>query len=157
MKRAAVMVVVVELAMLFGANSALAGSPPKATGDFSYHDYGVYRTVEFDVHAAYDNHLVKGMLHYSDENGFWYEVMVECAVVDSENGMAWFSGPVIDGNVGQGKWLFAKALDGGTPGRNGDQVWGNLYNVDPCPWVAAMADPADGPFDIVEGNLQVHP
>ena len=169
MRRAALASIMACLFLGLCAASVLADSSPKATGEASYYAYGVYRTVEFSAHASrawstgkpshVQKHFLppKGMLHYTDQNGYWYSVTLDCVVVDVAADMAWFSGPVVEGNVGAGMWLFAKVYDGGTPGRKGDLVWGSFHGSDPCPLVAAMANPADGPFAITEGNLKVHP
>lgn len=97
----------------------------------------------------------KGNFHYSDVNGNWYDVDIQYVQVSGND--TWFAGPVTAGNVGAGNWLFAKVHDGGTPGRNGDQVWGSFAAENAAKvGVATMSTPADGPFAITSGNLVVH-
>lgn len=97
----------------------------------------------------------KGTFHYSDVNGNWYYVDVQYVKVVGTD--TWFAGPVTSGNVGAGQWLFAKVHDGGTPGRNGDQVWGSFTTESAAKLgVAAGSTPGDGPFSISSGNLVVH-
>lgn len=97
----------------------------------------------------------KGIFHYFDVNGAWYDVKVTYMSVSGN--YAWFAGPVITGNVGDGKWLFAKVRDGGEPGKSVDQIWGSFLNEDQAKLgVSAMSDPSDGLFEISSGNLQVH-
>lgn len=97
----------------------------------------------------------KGVFNYSDANGNFYQVDVQYVNVSGNE--TWFAGPVVSGNVGAGNWLFAKVLDGGTPGSNGDQIWGSFVTEAAAKaGVASMSAPVDGPFTITSGNLVVH-
>lgn len=97
----------------------------------------------------------KGNAYYSDADGNWYFVNVTAVSVSGDD--AWFAGPVIAGNVGVGNWLFVKVHDGGEPGKLVDQAWGSFTNqAAALAGVGARATPADGPFSITSGNLQVH-
>ena len=101
--------------------------------------------------------FAKGNVSYSDEDGLWYRVDVKALSVDAATGDAWFAGPVVAGNVGAGAWLFAKVHDGGEPAVLVDQVWGSFTDrVTAVTGVIAHATPADGPFTVTSGNLQVH-
>ena len=98
----------------------------------------------------------KGTFNYSDADLNVYGANINCVSVDSLGKDAWFSGPVVSGNIGAGQWVFVKVHDGGTPGRNGDQIWGSFVGQDPCILVAMKVLPNDGPFSIASGNLVVH-
>lgn len=99
----------------------------------------------------------KGSAYYSDSSGLWYVVSVNAVSVDSAGANAWFAGPVIAGNVGVGNWLFVKVHDGGEPGYLVDQVWGSFTDeVTAVNAVTSHGAPADGPFAVTSGNLQVH-
>lgn len=97
----------------------------------------------------------KGLFHYSDVNGAWYDVDVKYVHVMGDS--TWFAGPVVAGSVGSGNWLSAKVQDGGTPGTSGDQIWGSFTTEAQAKlWVALMQNPSDGAFAINSGNLVVH-
>lgn len=99
----------------------------------------------------------KGTFNYSDANGNWYSVNVTYVQVNEAQHKTWFAGPVTDGNIGAGQWLFAEVSDGGTPGSNGDAIWGSFTTQQAAQaGVATMADPADGSFAVTSGNLVVH-
>ena len=69
---------------------------------------------------------------------------------------AWFAGPVVDGNVGAGQWLFAKVHDGGEPAYLVDHVWGSFTDeATALKGVLDMSTPGDGLLPITSGNLQV--
>lgn len=96
----------------------------------------------------------KGNFTYSDADGYTYTVSVQ--FVNVQGNTAWFAGPVTSGNVGTGSWLFAKVVDNGEPGKNVDQIWGSFTTEAAAKFgVANKLDPADGPFTISSGNLQV--
>ncbi len=97
----------------------------------------------------------KGEFHYSDVNGQHYEAKV--SLVNIVGNDVWFAGLVTKGNVGVGNWVFVKAHDGGTPGNNGDLIWGSFTTESVAEiGVANMSTPGDGPFAITRGNLVVH-
>jgi hypothetical protein len=97
----------------------------------------------------------KGSVSYSDAAGIAYFVNVKAVKVVGDT--AWFAGPVIDGNAGMGQWLFVKVVDGGEPGKLVDKASGSFTDeVTAINGVIGMQNPADGPFTITSGNLQVH-
>ena len=105
--------------------------------------------------TAYATYCGKGNAYYSDADGNWYFVNV--TAVSVKGAYAWFAGPVIAGNVGVGNWLFVKVYDGGEPGKLVDKAWGSFTTqAAALAGVGAQATPADGPFTITSGNLQVH-
>ena len=106
--------------------------------------------------TAYATYCGKGNAYYSDASGLWYFVNVTAVSVNGAD--AWFAGPVIASNFGaEGNWLFVKVHDGGEPGKLVDQAWGSFTTqAAALAGVGARATPADGPFTITSGNLQVH-
>lgn len=98
----------------------------------------------------------KGTAYYSDDAGLWYVVDVQAVSVSGAD--AWFAGPVVSSNFGaEGNWLFVKNHDGGEPAYLVDQVWGSFASESAAlAGVALHGTPADGPFSITSGNLQVH-
>ena len=122
-------------------------------------DFGGARTGTFTAPAGstspYTTYCGKGTAYYSDAAGYWYFVNVTAVAVNGTD--AWFAGPVIAGNVGVGNWLFVRVHDGGEPAYLVDQVWGSFTTeAAALAGVGAQATPADGPFTITSGNLQVH-
>jgi len=122
-------------------------------------DFGGARTGTFTAPAgsatAYATYCGKGNAYYSDASGNWYFVNVKAVTVDGDD--AWFAGPVIAGNVGVGNWLFVKVHDGGEPGKLVDQASGSFTDeITAINGVTGKLAPADGPFTITSGNLQVH-
>jgi hypothetical protein len=97
----------------------------------------------------------KGNLSYTDVAGNGYFVNIKAVHVVGKD--AWFAGPVVDGNVGAGQWLFAKVHDGGEPAYKVDHVWGSFTDEATAlaGVIAADSSPADGLFEITSGNLQV--
>lgn len=105
--------------------------------------------------TPYATYCGKGNAYYSDADGNWYFVNVKAVSVTGTH--AWFAGPVIAGNVGVGNWLFVEVYDGGEPGKLVDQAWGSFTNeISAIDGVTGQLHPADGPFTITSGNLQVH-
>jgi hypothetical protein len=122
-------------------------------------NYSGARTGTFSAPAgsatAYATYCGKGTTYYSDAAGNWYFVNVKTVSVDGDN--AWFAGPVVAGNVGVGNWLFVKVHDGGEPGKLVDQASGSFTTeAAAVAGVVGHGTPADGPFTITSGNLQVH-
>ncbi len=101
-------------------------------------------------------YCAKGTAYYSDASGLWYFVAVKSVSVLGDD--AWFAGPVILSNFGaEGNWLFVKVHDGGEPAYLVDEVWGSFTDqITAINGVLAHGTPADGPFSITSGNLQVH-
>ena len=123
-------------------------------------NFGGSRTGTFTAPAGsatpYATYCGKGNAYYSDASGLWYFVNVTAVSVNGAD--AWFAGLVIASNFGaEGNWLFVKVHDGGEPGKLVDQAWGSFTTqAAALAGVGAQATPADGPFTITSGNLQVH-
>ena len=128
------------------------------SGDWTDNYLGGTRTGTFTAPARSaigTTYCGKGNLSYTDVAGNGYFVNIKAVhVVGSD---AWFAGPVVDGNVGAGQWLFAKVHDGGEPAYKVDHVWGSFTDEATAlaGVIAANANPNDGLFPITSGNLQV--
>lgn len=95
-----------------------------------------------------------GIFSYTDADKNFYIVNIKYITTNGNQG--WLAGKVLWGNVGMGSWLFAKVLDGGTPGVGVDQVWGSFTTEAIAKLgVATMTNPTDEPFTVLSGNLQV--
>lgn len=143
-----------------GAVTHLSGTiAPNGTisGTWSDNYLGGNRTGTFTASGATvaASYCAKGTAYYSDASGLWYLVAVKAVSVLGSD--AWFAGPVVSGNVGVGNWLFVKVHDGGEPAYLVDQVWGSFTDqASAINGVLGHTNPADGPFVITSGNLQVH-
>lgn len=154
-KIATLCVLTVLAGLLVLAGTALAGSPPKATGGVAVTtDDGVQRWISFNAHEAYNDHPAKGMVNYHDSNGDRYKVDVHCVVVGDDR--AYFWGPVVSTNVTdwEGLWVLVAVHDGGTPGSKGDELWGTF--LDPDPECRADYYPSGAMLAVEKGNLVVH-
>ena len=144
------------LLLLAGAGLSLSASPPKATGGvgFTSTEDGeeVYRRIEFNAHAT---DPAKGNLNYRDSNGDWFRVDIQCVTVFEDYARAYFSGPIVSASQDEwlGQWLLVGVYDGGSPGKKGDLVWGEMYRYDPG---CQPSDDLGGPWPVVNGNLVVH-
>lgn len=93
-----------------------------------------------------------GAFAYTDTNHDWY--IVNAKDLNVSGNTAWFAGPVIAASQHAwiGNWLFAKVVDNGP-----DMIWGSFTTQSAAETgVAAMSNPADGPFNVTSGNLTVH-
>ena len=146
---------VTGLLILAGAGLSLSASPPKATGGvaFTTVESGeeLQRRIEFNAH---EGDPAKGMLNYRDANGDWFRVDIQCVTVLSDEAKAFFSGPVTSASDSTlvGQWLLVGVYDGGSPGRKGDLVWGEMFRYDP----GCQPDSLPGPWAVESGNLVVH-
>jgi hypothetical protein len=116
-------------------------------GDVTYSAYGLVRTARFNMTTADQN----GWFHYSDVNKGSYTVHVSDVSVSGQNG--WFAGVVTKASDPSwvGNWLFAKVTDG-TP----DQISGSFTSESAAKaGVTAMTNPADGPFNVTKGNIEL--
>lgn len=136
-----------------------AGGPAeKATGSFGYYEEGYY--FNFNAHEAKDHRPAKGEAWNYTPSGDWYHAMVQCVQV--EDNEAWFVAELVESsNPGWGPYVWIKVLDEGTPGRNGDMIWGQFIDEDTA--MAACDDPdiltgtpAGGAWALYSGNLVVH-
>ncbi|KPL04226.1 MAG: hypothetical protein AMJ73_04465 [candidate division Zixibacteria bacterium SM1_73] len=142
------------LLVIAGAGLSLSASPPKATGGVAFTTIEggteVQRKIEFNAHAT---DPAKGNLNYRDSNGDWFRVDIQCVTVVGKR--AFFSGPITSGSQDEwaDQWLLVIVFDGGTPGRKGDLVWGEMYDSDP----GCEPQPfPDKPWPVENGNLVVH-
>lgn len=145
---------VTGLLILAGAGLSLSASPPKATGGvaFTTVESGeeLQRRIEFNAH---EGDPAKGMLNYRDANGDWFRVDIDCVTVVGKRAL--FSGPITSGSQDEwvGQWLLVIVFDGGTPGRKGDLVWGEMFPDDPGCEPQSFPDK---PWPVENGNLVVH-
>ena len=144
------------LLLVAGAGLSLSASPPKATGGVGFtttEEDGeeVYRRIEFNAHAT---DPAKGNLNYRDSNGDWFRADIECVTVLSSEAKAFFSGPVTSASDSSmlGQWLLVAVYDGGSPGKKGDMVWGEMYRYDP----GCQPDSLPEMWPVENGNLVVH-
>lgn len=151
-----VLALVAGLLVLVG--TGLSASAPKATGGvgFTTSD-GLQRWVEFQVQVV-SGDTAKGMLNYHDADGNWYKADLQCLTVVGD--FAFFSGPLVKSRPEEwvGQWVQIAVHDGGTPGSNGDQIWGTFCSGQlPYCWCGPRFYPKPIPWFAVEsGNLVVH-
>lgn len=120
----------------------------KIKGDVEFTAYGLDRRAEFSMNTTGDG----GRFKYSDSNNDWYKVDVSSVKVSGSNG--WFAGKVTEASnpTWVGLWLFAKVEDNAP-----DKIWGSFTDQATAEaGVASMTNPADGPFNVTQGNLRVH-
>jgi hypothetical protein len=133
------------------------GPAPKATGDYGYVAFGLRRA---NVLEAHDGDPVgkddSGHFEYSDANGDWYTVEIECVNVAGD--YAYMAGEVKTASRSSwiGNWVSWAVYDGGEPGSAGDGIWGIFTNK-----TTAISncdnEVLPGPkFTVDTGNLQVH-
>ena len=136
-----------------------AGGPAeKATGSFGYYEEGYY--FNFNAHEAMGNRPAKGEAWNYTPSGDWYHAMVQCVEVVGDD--AWFVAELVESSQPSwGPYIWIKVYDGGTPGTNGDMIWGQF--IDEATAMAACGDPmilmgtpANGPWNLYSGNLVVH-
>lgn len=149
-----VLALVVGLLLFAGAGLSLAASPPKATGGITFttveDSVEIQHRVEFNAHEGDPDW---GNLNYRASNGDWFRVDIQCVTVVGKR--AFFSGPIVSASQDEwvDKWLLVIVFDGGTPGRKGDLVWGEMYDSDP----GCQPQPfPDTPSPVEDGNLVVH-
>jgi hypothetical protein len=129
-----------------------------ATGDVTWNFQGsITGTVKFDAKAT------GGSLHYTNSNGQWLEgVVTSYRQIDDHTAV--FAGTITDGsddytiNHEGADYFFAKVVDGGTPGSNGDQI-AVLANAGFDPALGAAGNDYDmslGSGIVTAGNLVVH-
>ena len=116
---------------------------------------GTWTTASGAATQATNSCRGEGDFTYTDANGDRYHVNVK--YVNIKGNDAWFAGKVnrASQQAWVGNWLFAKVHDGGG-NSGGDQIWGSFTDENTAKaGVANMTDPADGPFAITSGNLDV--
>jgi hypothetical protein len=131
----------------------------KVKGDVTYTAYStVPRHAEFKMSTASQH----GYFHYVDDQPKvkgqpqqHIKYTVKISAVKVEGNTAWFAGVVTDSNQPSGfvgNWLFAKVVD-----NHPDQIWGSFTTESAAKaGVAAKSNPADGPFNVTDGNLKVN-
>jgi hypothetical protein len=154
-----ILALTVGFLLFVGAGAAQSASPPKATGGIWFTTIdGAHETrghVEFQVHDEFGGQPDRGWLNYRNTDGDWFKVDVDCVTIYGDH--AFFSGKVVSASLEEwrDKWLLVAVRDGGSPGTNGDQIWGEMY--DHHPGCDAGDFPPGGPWDVEKGNLVVHP
>ncbi|GEM_PF-4092826 len=124
-----------------------------------------YASVSFNAHQEKGNRPAKGMFKWElmDDGEVTRTIEVDVMYVKVEDNTGWFAGECFydsdDGEL-EGQWLFVKAYDGGTPAREGDQIWWEWLDDDdedeyPEKKVARGDDP-ENEKPITAGNLVVH-
>lgn len=138
---------VTVIALLFAAPGAIASAGcGRATGGVWYDAEGVER------HAAFS---ARGQLQYNAEGAWYHARITEVAVSDNT---AYFAGEVVSASDPSwvGKWAYAVAQDGGTPGRKGDKFYLTLTSEATAKAkVASMQAPPQW-YSVIRGNLVVH-
>lgn len=160
MKKLIVMALAAALVVTLGSGVAVAGGPAeKATGTVGIPVNGWY--AHFCAHEAKDNRPAKGSMHtWSDKVP--RELYFDVKYVLVEDDTAWFAGVCTFDSKGinEGKWLFAKVYDGGTPGRKGDYIGWDTHSVNEAHAAARVSgklDPTLGRWwPVIDGNLVVH-
>ena len=120
----------------------------RISGDVTYTAYSLKREANFAMNTA-DN---SGYFYYSDNSGSWYNVDVSDVAVNGSNG--YFTGVVTKASNHSwvGLWLFAEVQNG-----HPDMVWGSFTTQSSgVSGVTNMSSPADGPFNVTKGNLEVN-
>jgi len=142
--------------LLVYAGVGLSASAPKATGGVGFTAGGLQRWCEFQVQAV-SGDTAKGMLNYHDADGNWYKADLQCLTVVGE--FAFFSGPVVKARPEEwvGQWVKIAVKDGGTPGSEGDLIWGTFCTATQGCWCGPRTYPSPKEWFAVEsGNLVVH-
>lgn len=154
----------VALAILLTAASGVSaksdkakGPVDKATGSVMWESgaANVIRHLDFNAHELdEDTNEAKGMAHYMDENGNTFDVNVEGAMIDGDHACFWGETTEATGafesRVGQTRYWYV--VDGGEP--EDDAIrgrWSSSTNE-----VRVCRGLSISPFDVLEGNLQVH-
>lgn len=120
----------------------------RISGNVKYTAYGLSRDANFDMNTA-DN---SGYFNYSDTSGSWYKVNVSDVTVNGNYG--YFTGVVTSASNSSwvGQWLFAEVHNG-----HPDTIWGSFTTQSiGVGGVTNMTSPADGPFNVTKGNLEVN-
>jgi hypothetical protein len=163
LEKAVILALVLTVGILGVSGEAIAGKgngpAPHVTGSDVEFDVCTnrYTTVSFNAHEAYNGRPVKGEVHYTDENGDWFEDDVTCVNVIDELNQAIFSGQVVRSNRDDwiGKWFRLGVYDGGSPGRGHDKVWVDAHLWEDDPGCEDL--PGLGPYGVLSGNLVIHP
>jgi hypothetical protein len=162
LEKAIIFALVFAVGMLGTSSVAVAGKGngpgPHVTGSDVQYYYCHHRMtwISFNAHEAYNGRPLKGEVHYTDENGDWFDDDVTCVNVLEEESQAIFSGQVVSSNRDDwiGKWFVIGVYDGGSPGRDHDTVyvWAHFWDEDPgCDELPPLKYP------VLSGNLVVHP
>ncbi len=122
-------------------------------GNVRYTAFNLKRQADFEVRNTGKSVMsAMGMFFYTDANHARYQVMVRDLKVSGK--MAWFAGKVVhaSNSAWVGQWLIVE-ISKNSP----SQIWGSFTNqTTAANDVMNMTSPADGPFNITSGNLNVH-
>jgi len=141
---------------------AIAASPAHSTGDVTWDYQGIVTgQVKFDANAK-----TGGSLDYQNSNGQWlHGVVTSYRQIDDHTAV--FAGTITDGSLDYtaghpgSDYFFAKVVDGGTSGRNGDQIAvlanaGYKELANGAPDISGDYDMSQGAGIVTAGNLVVH-
>ncbi|HWR90408.1 MAG TPA: hypothetical protein VN260_09115 [Dissulfurispiraceae bacterium] len=151
----------VFIVLIGSVSLSFAFPAPRATGFVGFTNGDVPATSYFSAHAAYSNPAgkerpAKGFFYYGEMNdaAHYYIFAVECAAISGNQ--ATFGGEIVETNVSdwEGKQVQIWVLDGGTPGSNGDKIYGEFIEPDCDVMLEGAEDPAWIPVE--SGNLVVH-
>ncbi len=124
----------------------------RVEGNIRYTAYSLNRRADFEVRNTGKSAMsAMGMFWYTDANHARYQVLVSDLKVSGK--MAWFAGKVIHASnpTWVGQWLIVKVSK-----NSPSQIWGSFTNQTTAENdVMNMTSPADGPFNITGGNLNV--
>ena len=134
---------------------AIAASPAHSTGDVAWDYQGIVTGhVSFDANAK-----TGGSLDYQNSNGMWlHGVVTSYRQIDDHTAV--FGGTITAGSLDYTEshpgsdYFFAKVVDGGTSGRNGDKI-AVLANEGPTNALGDY-DMSQGSGIVTGGNLVVH-
>jgi hypothetical protein len=157
MRKFLIITAVVAATAAIVAGSALAGGnpAPKATGSVDWTYQGIVTG-----HVSFDaNTKTGGSLDYQNSNGAWlHGVVTSYRQIDDHTAV--FAGTITDGSLDYTEghagpdYFFAKVVDGGTSGSNGDQI-AVLANEGPTD-ASGDYDMFQGNGTVTGGNLVVH-
>lgn len=133
----------------------------KVTGEIWFPISSGTRTAhaKFNAHDVGDEGQDKGKLYFEiPAESLYYKIDVYSVnIIDNK---AYVGGPVVESNIESvrvGKWVFVYLIDGGTPGRKGDQWWANCnYKNTVLNWVSNGAGFNPTLSNVLNGNLVVH-
>lgn len=135
------------------------GAAERVTGEIWWMGGGAMRSAEFVAHeeapgkAPHQGNMYYAMYDEEGEVTSWFRMKVCGAAIEGDR--AWFGGEIVEagGIYEVGELIRAWAIDGGTPGWDGDEFGAERPAALDCddidmsmPWT----------FEVIEGNLVVH-
>jgi hypothetical protein len=117
-------------------------------GDATYSAYGLVRMAHINMTTANQS----GWFNYRDVNDGFYHVDISKVAVSGHN--SWFAGVVTRATNPSwvGKWLFVKVTDGSPGNISGSFTTESAAKAG----VSAMTNPADGPFNVTRGSIELN-